>query len=243
MSAVESNLNVGEGDTPVGLSVQGQYFIVRKSVIESHDWILSKILSSDISWEMTSDNGQIYLDVDPTSFRIILSILNGTFNISQDAKMLPRSDFALLKSTARYLMLDNVYENLCQIETGFVAEYNAMRLKKDKEIFEIEEQNRELRRKTGVLDRIQAKLETLDVQVVQCCAYKTHRPFNQCGAVSITIGFIDPSDKNGPCLFCDNNCSRLRSAESQMATRSYTDNIDDFADALDGVTTSMITYR
>lgn len=64
MSAIESNQNDGEEDKTVGLSVQGQYFIVKTSMIESHDWILSKILSSDIPWERTSDNGQIYLDVE-----------------------------------------------------------------------------------------------------------------------------------------------------------------------------------
>ena len=77
------------------------------------------------------------LTLRPDFFRIILSVLKGTFDISQDGGMLPRSDLALLKSTARYLMLDDVYEEVCAFETGIVKECNAMLRKKDEEILAV----------------------------------------------------------------------------------------------------------
>ena len=101
MSSPESKHNEEDRDASIDLSVQGQYFIVKKSIIESYDWILSKILSSEIPWKKTSDNGQYFLDVDTTSFRIVLGILKGTFDISTDALSLSRPELALLKSTAR----------------------------------------------------------------------------------------------------------------------------------------------
>ena len=83
-----------------------------------------------------SDDGQTYLDVDPTSFRLILAILNGTFdlNSSQDVGSLSRADFALLKATARYLMLDFVHSQLEKMERGIMEEFTEMLRKKDDEI-------------------------------------------------------------------------------------------------------------
>ena len=202
MSAIESNRKDERDDKTVGLSVQGHYFVVNKSVIESHDWILSKILSSDIPWEKSSDSGQIYLDVDPSSFRIILGILNGTFDISQDAGMLPRSDLVLLKTTARYLMLDDVHEAVCAFETGIVEEYNAMLRKKseeyDKEITKLTKKARGLQFMAEKYNLIKDKVETLNyISVFECQARREHRPFNKCGAKFITIGSCSCSKHNG----------------------------------------------
>ena len=187
-------------DTEIHLSVQGNYFVVEKSMVEALDWILSKIISSDIPWRKTSDKGQIYLDVDPTSFRVILGILKGTFDISQDAGMLSRSDLALLKTTARYLMLDDILEEVCAFENGIVEEYNETIRKKDEEILKIKQKNVMLQLKANVYDRIQAKVRTLNISLFRCesscISYdaNAHRRNSRCGAKSIIIGSMDPSD-------------------------------------------------
>ena len=194
-------------DESIGLSVQGQYFIVTKSMIESHDWILSKMLSCEIPWEKTSDNGQIYLNVDPTSFRLVLGILNGTFDISQDAPTLSRPDLALLKSTTRYLMLGDIYKELSAFETGIVEECNS-------KLRRMDEMVKEAQMKINQYDRIEKKLSEVGVKIVKCSAYQTHRRFNRCGARSIIIGSASPeghSESNlcGPCGECANDCSML----------------------------------
>ena len=167
---------------------------MKKSIIESQDWILSKILSSEIPWEKTSDNGQYFLDVDPASFRIVLGILKGTFNISQDAPTLSRPELALLKSATRYLMLDDVHKELQGFETCMVEEFNAALRKKDEviaardeELRKREEMVKEAQKKANQYDRIAKKLSEMGVEIVKCYAYQTHRPFNECGARSIIL--------------------------------------------------------
>ena len=152
MSSPLSNSNEAEKDDSVGLSVQGQYFVVKKSIIESQDWILSKILSSEIPWEKR--NGQYFLDVDPASFHIVLGILKGTFNISQDARTLSRPDLALLKSATRYLMLDEVHKELQGFETCMVEEFKAALRKKDEVIAARDE---ELRKREEMVKEAQKK--------------------------------------------------------------------------------------
>jgi len=169
-------------DTEIHLSVQGNYFIVQKSLIEAHNWILSKIISSDIPWRKTSDKGQIFLDIDPVSFRIILAILNGTFSIHlpKDIDSLSFGDLALLKATARYLMLDEVYEalDLKEGEIGMMREELCTTKEKLAEAKErasicssdLEEARRTFKRKEHQVRKkeheLDALLETFDVQSI-----------------------------------------------------------------------------
>lgn len=189
MSSPASNPNEAEKDESVGLSVKGQYFIIKKSTIESYDWILSKILTSEIAWEKTSDNGQIYLDVDPSSFRIILGILNGTFDISQDVPNLSRPEVAILKSTTRrYLMLDDVHEELKGFETCMMAELKAALRRRDEVIAARDEgikakekQIERMRQKSAKFDEIEAQIARLTITTVQCNAFCKRRFQNRCG--------------------------------------------------------------
>ena len=211
MSSPESKHNEEDRDASIDLSVQGQYFIVKKSIIESYDWILSKILSSEIPWKKTSDNGQYFLDVDPTSFRIVLDILKGTFDSSTVTWSLSRAEHAIQKSTARYLMLDDIYEELSAFETGIVEEYNTKLRQKQEQIAKEEIHAFDLKHKADMYDQIERNIGNLGIKVVQCRAYQTHRSFNQCGALSIIIGSASPEDNlHGPCGVCANDCSRLR---------------------------------
>lgn len=62
-------------DETVQLSVQGSLFILRKDVLLAHDWMPAVMLTSDVPAQ--NMNGQLYIDVDPASFRMILSMLQG----------------------------------------------------------------------------------------------------------------------------------------------------------------------
>ena len=153
--------------------------------------------------------------MDPASFWIVLGILKGTFQISIDALTLSRADLALVKSTTRYLLLDDIHEELSEFETGIVEEYNTKLRQKDETIQKANTFIFDLQHKADVHDRIQSKLENLDIKVVECQAYQTHRSFNKCAARSIIIGSVSPEGHSerglcGPCGECANDCSRLR---------------------------------
>lgn len=212
MSSPDSNPNEAEKDESVGLSVKGQYFIIKKSTIESYDWILSKILTSEIAWEKTSDNGQIYLDVDPISFRIILGILDGTFDISQDVPNLSRPELALLKSTTRYLMLDDVYEELQGFETCMMTEVKAALGKKDAVIAARDEmiaaKEREIesmKQKSAKFDEIEAQIARLTIRTLKCNAFCQRRRDNRCGFESMILGALVPENPGAPCGHCPNH--------------------------------------
>ena len=230
MSSPESKHNEEDRDASIDLSVQGQYFILKKSIIESYDWILSKILSSEIPWKKTSDNGQYFLDVDPTSFRIVLGILKGTFDISTDALSLSRPELALLKSTSRYLMLDDIYEELSAFETGIVEEYNTKLRQEQEQTAKAEKRAFDLKHKADMYDQIERNIGNLGVKVVRCRAYRTHRSFNQCGARSIIIGSVSPEDNFGQtCGVCANDCRMLRGS-AQFGYEQV--NLDNFINVL-----------
>ena len=100
----------------IKLSVQGVFLILKRDMVMSHDWILSKILTSDIPWDKTSDDGQYYIDVDPTSFRLIVSILTGITDLDSASQYLSTMDLASLKATTTYLMLESLTNNIKSIE-------------------------------------------------------------------------------------------------------------------------------
>mmetsp|Transcript_27771 Transcript_27771/g.62984 ORF Transcript_27771/g.62984 Transcript_27771/m.62984 type:complete len:253 (+) Transcript_27771:23-781(+) len=209
-----------EGGDDVRLSVQGHYFIVERTTITSHDWILSKIITSKIPWKKTSDDGQIFLDVDPNSFRLILAIISETIDLSQDLGCLSRSDLVLLKATARYLMLDKVNEQIEDIETGILEEIRTkdeeigeMRRKFETELRKKDEEIDELQSKADLLAKIEQQIQRLSGKVVKCNAYRTRRHLNECGTQSMILGTLrapesDREDKDGPCGSCNNDCSK-----------------------------------
>lgn len=161
------------------LSVQGCLFRLPTKMVKSTDWILAKILTSEIPWAKTSD-GQIYVDVDPTSFRLILGILSGIVSLSSgDADTLCGTDLTLLKATSRYLMLDKVTERVKGILTGHVEAIH----EKDQEIAALKE-------KAEKLHDIESSFADVPIKVYECQAYRTHRSFNQCGCKSIFFGPI-----------------------------------------------------
>ena len=195
----------------VKLSVQGSFFSLKKSMILAHEWILSKIVTSDIHWEQTSADGQIYLDVDPSSFGLVLAVIKGTFSLESDSRQLSSPLVALMKTTARYLMLDDIVGRIEEVERGHGAEMKT----KEEEIERLEHELGLARRKVNEWERVLESLEKhkTAITVVKCKAYRTHRPYNECGCQSIIIGPLtivegDNEDITVKCE-CGDDCSRL----------------------------------
>jgi hypothetical protein len=198
----------------VKLSVQGSLFILSKEMIMSQDWILNKIISSTIPWQKVSDD-QIYIDIDPSSFRFIVSVLNGQMVLPDDMKHLTPMDLDVLKVTARYLMLPS---STIEIHISNIQG----------EMQKLEEQIEKLvHEKDGLVNRLQefeSFHETIKLQTVQkitCGAYRTHRPYNRCGCTSFLIGPLDVSefDENVKCDECGNDRSRLYGRKQQFAVK------------------------
>ena len=104
------------------------------------------MLTSEVPWTKTGD-GQWYVDVDPTSFRIILSILNGVVDLTGgDGDKLSDVDLLLLQATARYLMLDSVVQKAETVKTGHT-----------KVVSEMQEEIVALKEKVKKLEQIEAE--------------------------------------------------------------------------------------
>jgi len=181
--------NMSEGD--IGLSVQGQYFIVKRATIALIDWILSKILSSEISWEKTSDNGLIYLDIDPSSFLL--------FSMPHSRS---RPDLVLLKATARYLLLDKIHSQIAIMYDGIAEEVP----KKDEELYSFRRMGHTARR----LEEKLAKGDDFKMTVAQCQSLSTRAG---------TSGHPGAFDYQIPCGSCGNYCSRLFGTKHQTKRR------------------------
>jgi hypothetical protein len=185
-------------DEFVLLSVRGALFRLRKDTILATNWVLSKILTSEIPWDKTAD-GQFYVDADPTSFRIILSIISGVLDVAQEASSFSGAELVLLKVTARYLLLEDIAKQIDGIRIGL-----------DKVVTEQEKELSDLRIKAETLGEIEAALEGLQAQVLECNAYMTCRPYNQCGYRSVILGDISTKKGELVCGECGNDISRLR---------------------------------
>mmetsp|Transcript_27770 Transcript_27770/g.62983 ORF Transcript_27770/g.62983 Transcript_27770/m.62983 type:complete len:229 (+) Transcript_27770:23-709(+) len=216
-----------EGGDDVRLSVQGHYFIVERTTITSHDWILSKIISSQIPWKKTSDDGQIFLDVDPNSFRLILAIISQTIDLSQDVGCLSRSDLVLLKATARYLMLDKVKEQIEAIETGIMEEIRT----KDEEIGEMRRKFDEVQSKVDLLAKIEQQIQRLSGKVV-----------HELGFQSMILGTLlegdseDEDENSWDGGSWKNDCSRLYRKGQIQITSSWEEgklSIEEFGDLIE----------
>eukprot|EP00923_Selenidium_pygospionis_P025951 GHVN01045941.1.p1 GENE.GHVN01045941.1~~GHVN01045941.1.p1 ORF type:complete len:256 (+),score=36.69 GHVN01045941.1:42-770(+) len=173
------------------LSVQGSLFILKQDFILSQDWILKEMVTSAKSWKENSSDGQVYLDVDPHSFRFIIAVLSGVFSLPMDAHKLSTMDLALTKATARHLMLEGIANELAAIESGWEATMKT----KDDEIRKNKEETKDLEEALRITSSLYEDVkdtldcfEKLETQFLCCDTYRTHRPGNKCGSQSIIIG-------------------------------------------------------
>jgi hypothetical protein len=197
----DHKMGTSDQEESIKLSVQGAFFILKKEMIMSHDWILSKILTSDIPWEMASSDGQVFIDVDPTAFRLIISVLNGIMDLSTDLNKLSLMDLALMKATTRYLMLHSLADEIDGIEGGaekVIQEKEDEIVKKEKEITQ-------MKKKTKDWDELGEILDTNRAQLVVCQGYNRNRSAGRCICWSLVLGplaFNEEAEKNFTCREC-----------------------------------------
>lgn len=205
----------------VKLSVQGSLFILSKEMILSQDWILNKITSSTIPWPKVSDD-QIYIDIDPSSFRLIVSVLNGQMVLPDDMKHLTPMDLDVLKATARYLMLP-----LSTIEIHISNIQGEMQKLKE-QVLQLEYEKGGLVKRLVEFENFHETIKLQKVQKITCDAYRKYRSFNQCGCTSFVIGPLDVSefDENVKCDECDNERSRFN-RNKQFSVKLYAGKNDD----------------
>ncbi|KAJ3412593.1 hypothetical protein HDV05_000461, partial [Chytridiales sp. JEL 0842] len=98
----------------ITLSVQGSVFVLTLDFVLSVDWIVAKIVTSDVPF--TSVNGQVYLDVDPLCFRIIVSVLQGITDLHTVVSKSSDPELTLLTSTAEYLLCLDIANQLGSIQ-------------------------------------------------------------------------------------------------------------------------------
>ncbi|KAJ3412365.1 hypothetical protein HDV05_000839 [Chytridiales sp. JEL 0842] len=121
---IQNLLNESSGVTlcedAITLSVQGTIFVLKLEFVLSHDWMIAKIVTSDVPF--TSVNGLVYLDVDAASFRLIVAILKCIATVAEVAPKLSGVELSLLIATARYLHCTDIAEDLQRVKSGHERE-------------------------------------------------------------------------------------------------------------------------
>ena len=75
---VQDNICITEGEDDsilIDLSVSGVPYTIRRSLLTEKNWILSRIVESEIPWAIRH-KGRYFLDVDAESFRSGFFILH-----------------------------------------------------------------------------------------------------------------------------------------------------------------------
>lgn len=174
----------------IALSVQGSLFVLKKQFVLSRNWMIAKILTSDIPF--AHYNEQIYLDIDPVSFRIILSILQGITSLKMVTPKISFMELSLLISTARYLLCFDILEELEHIQSTNANEINI--LQKEKQ---------DLTKQLDDLQTMISVIETTPIQVMHCNGYMKGYPFKTCACISLLIGPAKIDGGDLKCSDCD----------------------------------------
>lgn len=207
------------------LSVQGTLLALDREKCMSHDWLLSRMLTSGVPHQTLG--GVPYLDVDPVSFRVILSIMQGMTDLSLEVSRISSAELALLRSTARYLCCEEIERELgtivsehasqlCKLEENHEAEVSKLKGEYDAEVLllkkQIEKNQNEIKKLHAERDTLAEENELIETlvklpkSIVMCNNYRTHRPNNRCDTTTILIGAttFDAGNNRIRCGECDN---------------------------------------
>ncbi|KAJ3412356.1 hypothetical protein HDV05_000830 [Chytridiales sp. JEL 0842] len=210
LKRLAATLALSEDDF-VTLSVQGTPFVLQRDFVLSHDWMPSKVLTSALPF--TSVNGQIYLDVDPICFRVIVSVLKGLSDLDSVASKLTSPELALLISMSRYLLIcTEITEPLEKLESSSRTEKTALLEElraKTERIAALERQLEVANWESQIMDVLESK----DLTLLTCHGYITGVPYNRCGRASLLVG---PLELNGTDLCCKACNSEVRGAKSKL---------------------------
>ena len=205
----------------VELCLRGQSLLLPSSDIMKHDWLVRKMLTTDLPSRRTS-NGALYLDLDATSFHTVYQILSGVLIL--DDETLCQLDRLSLKTAADYMGCTSFRHQIEEYEASLKKDSDAQQarirdleaenaklktqlesgasLKKDSDaqqarIRDLEAENAKLK------TQLESGIEHLilgggcaeaDVRIFTCSEYRTHRSSNRCGNRAVFIGCDDRDD-------------------------------------------------
>ena len=195
----------------ISLSVQWIVFVLKRQAIVSFNWMVARMLSSVPS---SKHNDMIYIDVDPTWFRIILSILQGITDLTLEVSRISTTELTPLKSTAAYLLYDNIVREIETFETE-IQIFLADRDNLASQLAEI--------KNSDELKIIEA-IKVLPISIMKCNAYRTGRSYNMCASKTLVIGStVSNVGDSMVCAKCNGNitpCQHYAGATSKYEIRS-----------------------
>ena len=206
-------------DEDVLLSVQGSLFILNKSDIIKHDWMLAKIFSSQVPFKKVND--QYYIDVDPSSFRILLSILRGLTTLENELTRISTNEINLLFSTAQYLMLEKIEKEL-----GTFLKNN----KPLKNMYEIVNSFNQLERKSAELNKQFEILKTRGREELIIELINVNEKLKKCGFVEMEYyycqygctprGLVEPKNREN-FIDCKSCTRKLHIAKHKILPEQF----------------------
>ena len=190
-----SSLAAPVGDELVKLSVQGTLFALNRESLVSHDWLVAKMLESEVPTQMEGD--KLYLNVDAPSFRLIYNILEGIAPLEAVVPRLSGPETALLETTAQYLMCHSLLEQFSVLKTGFESEINDLQK-------QLEEKEQEINRIKGEIQEhavdvaVLKHMEDSDICALECSSCN-RIPKGRC-IVTGNARFVDGKLSCSKCL-------------------------------------------
>ena len=151
------------------------------------------MLSADSSGGVLCDRtstGAVYLDVDPPSFRFVLSVLSRDL-VLDDATM---SD--LYESKVEWLLLKHTMEYLCLPELKKTLDAFC-----DKRKDSLEAINKDLNTELKKREAVWSNLGSLDIHLVTCNAFRKYCPGNRCPNRAVVIS--GQAFETPLCSFCN----------------------------------------
>lgn len=191
---------MGDSQSFFEVSVQGTIFRLNKERCLSHDWLLSRMLTSGVPHETV--HGLPYLDVDPISFRVILSVMQGTTDLGLEVSRISSAELALLRATARYLLCNEIEEQIGAIVSEHEAELSALQKELDAE----KARSQAERDARAQMPETLKALEGMPKSVVRCKGYRQSRRFNVCGSGALLIGGVVTKEGKISCVGCNKEC-------------------------------------
>jgi hypothetical protein len=94
-----------ENETIIKLSMQGNYFELKKSDILKQESLLKNMIEEGMLQKCTSDNEVLFFDVDAASFRILWSVLSCRTSLESVLENSTSLDLEMLATTSDFLLL------------------------------------------------------------------------------------------------------------------------------------------
>ncbi|KAI8830533.1 hypothetical protein BJ741DRAFT_652263 [Chytriomyces cf. hyalinus JEL632] len=189
-------------DEFVSLSVQGSLFVLKRDEVLSHKWMIATLVSTPN--QGTLHNGILYVNVDPASFRVVFSVLQGLTTLDKSLLKMSVMELELLKASATYLLCDNIVAYIAQMQSDMAESACAA------ECMEV------------------IKSGDYAVFMMECNGYKTFRTYNVCGRKTLIISSEIHAGRAGiECTDCNGDLLKYREDGKPKITRMKGSQVED----------------